>query len=92
MANHKSALKRIRTSERRRLRNRLVVNSTRTAIKKARASIQTGGDVNAVRVDVVDAIRKLDKAASKGILHKNNASRRKSRLMKRLATLDTTKS
>lgn len=88
MANHKSAIKRIRTSERRRLRNRLVVTSTRTAIKKARAAIQASSTVNEAREDVVDAIRKLDKAASKGILHKNNAARRKSRLMKRLATLN----
>lgn len=92
MANHKSAIKRIRTSERRRLRNRLVVTSTRTAIKKARAAIQDGSDVPATREAVVDAIRKLDKATSKGILHKNNAARRKSRLMKRLATMNTAKS
>jgi small subunit ribosomal protein S20 len=83
LANHKSAIKAIRTSERRRLRNRLVVTSTRTHIKRARITI-TGGNQSDAREAVVSAIRSLDKAVSKGILHKNNAARRKSRLMKRL--------
>jgi len=86
LANHKSALKRIRTSERRRLRNRLVVAGTRTHVKKARTAID-GGDQNDAQAAVLNAIRALDKAASKGILHKNNAARRKSRLMKRLASM-----
>lgn len=88
MANHKSALKYNRVSERRRLRNRLVIVSTRTYIKKARTVI-AAGEQKAAREAVVSAIRALDKAASKGIIHKNNAARRKSRLMKRLATLDS---
>jgi small subunit ribosomal protein S20 len=87
MANHKSALKRIRTSERRRLRNRLVITSTRTAIKKARVAT-AGTDANSAKDAVVAAIRALDKAGSKGILHKNNIARRKSRLMKRLNELN----
>ncbi len=92
MANHKSAIKRIRTSERRRLRNRLVITSTRTEIKKARVATVVGSDPAVARDAIVRAIRALDKAASKGILHKNNASRRKSRLMKRLNALDAPKS
>jgi len=88
LANHKSALKYNRVSERRRLRNRLVVVSTRTFVKKARTVIASG-EQTAAREAVVSAIRALDKAASKGIIHKNNAARRKSRLMKRLATIDT---
>src|SRR5215469_15432939 len=87
LANHKSALKYQRVSERRRARNRLVVVSTRTFIKKARTTIGEG-DQNDARAAVVNAIRALDKAASKGILHKNNVARRKSRLMKRLAEMD----
>ncbi len=86
MANHKSAIKRIRTSERRRIRNRLVVAGARTHIKKARTAISEG-DQNDAQAAVLTAIRSLDKAVSKGILHKNNAARRKSRLMKHLAAM-----
>lgn len=87
MANHKSALKYQRVSERRRIRNRLVIASTRTFVKRARTTIGDG-EQNEARAAVVNAIRALDKAASKGILHKNNVARRKSRLMKRLADMD----
>jgi len=88
MANHKSAIKRIRTSERRRLRNRLVVTSTRTAIKKARTASAPGASAASAQESIVGAISALDRATSKGILHKNNVARRKSRLMKRLNALD----
>ncbi len=87
MANHKSALKRIRTSERRRARNRVFISRARTEIKQARAEIASN-DVAGAREAVLTAIRVLDKAANKGILHRNNAARRKSRLMKRLAALE----
>lgn len=87
MANHKSALKRIRSSEKKRVRNRLVRSKTRTEVKKARTAIQTG-DVENARQATLEAIRTLDKAAVKGVLHRNNAARRKSRLMKRLAKLE----
>ena len=90
MANHKSALKRIRSSERKRVRNRLVRSKTRTEVKKARTAIQ-GGDLENARQATLEAIRTLDKAAVKGVLHRNNAARRKSRLMKRLATLEAQK-
>ncbi len=89
MANHKSALKRIRTSERRRERNHLVITSTRTAVKKARLATQPGAEPQNAREAIVAAIRSLDKAASKGVLHKNNVARRKSRLMKRLQALES---
>jgi small subunit ribosomal protein S20 len=88
LANHKSALKRIRTSERRRQRNHLVISSTRTAVKKARLATQPGSEPQPAREAIVNAIRTLDKAANKGILHKNNVARRKSRLMKRLLALE----
>ncbi|HVO42352.1 MAG TPA: 30S ribosomal protein S20 [Aggregatilineales bacterium] len=87
MANHKSALKRIRTSERKHLRNRLVVSRARTEIKAARTEIKAG-NLDEARQATVTAIRTLDKAVSKGILHKNKASRRKSRLVKRLQALE----
>ncbi|MEP7288773.1 MAG: 30S ribosomal protein S20 [Chloroflexota bacterium] len=87
MANHKSALKRIRTSERKRLRNRVFISRARTEIKAARAEM-TGGDLVAARAAAVQAVRTLDKAANKGILHRKNAARRKSRLMKHLAALE----
>lgn len=90
MANHKSTIKRIRVNERRRIRNRLVIVRTRTEIRTAREAIQAG-DAKTSREAVVNAIRSLDKAVSKGILHRNNAARRKSRLMKRLAALEAKK-
>jgi small subunit ribosomal protein S20 len=86
VANHKSALKRIRSSEKKRQRNRVVRSRTRTQIKKARVALD-GGDVKNAVEATREAIRELDKAVTKGVLHRNNASRRKSRLMKRLAQL-----
>ncbi len=83
MANHKSALKRIRSSEKRRQRNRIVRGSTRTSVKKARTSL-TGKDMAVAEAAVQDAVSALDKAAAKGVIHKNNAARRKSRLMRQL--------
>jgi small subunit ribosomal protein S20 len=87
LANHKSAFKRIRSSAKKRIRNRLIISKTRTGIKEARSAIGTG-EVKEARTAVLDAIRTLDKAAMKGILHRNNVARRKSRLMKRLAALE----
>lgn len=87
MANIKSQIKRNRQNEKRRLRNRVFVGRARTFVKKAQTAIETGG-VEDARQATLQAISALDKAAEKGILHKNNASRRKSRLMKRLAALE----
>ncbi len=79
MANTRSAIKRIRSSERRRVRNRIVRSSTRTYVKKARATILSGNP----SVEAIEkALSALDRAAAKGVIHKNNAARRKSRLMK----------
>ncbi len=83
MANTKSAIKRIRSSEKRRLRTRRVRTEARTHIKSARAHIEAG-EVEAAQKSVADAIRVLDKAAERGIIHKNNAARRKSRLLRTL--------
>ena len=82
MANTRSAEKMIRVAERRRLRNRTVKSAVKTFIRKAERGIVAASDESTALV--VLAISKLDKAASKGILHKRNAARRKSRLMKKL--------
>ena len=83
MANTKSALKRIRQTEKRRKRNRKVRAETRTYIKQARVQIEEG-ELEEAQKSVAQAIRALDKAAEKGVLHRNNAARRKSRLMRKL--------
>lgn len=85
MANTASALKRIRSNNRKRIRNKMVRSRTRSAITKAREA--TTGDE--AKVATLAAISALDRAAQKGVIHPNNAARRKSRLMKRLATLET---
>lgn len=79
MANIKSAQKRNRQNIKLRAQNRTWIGGSRTAIKKARKLIETG-DAGAAEA-VAEATRLLDKAASKGVIHKNNAARRKSRLM-----------
>ena len=88
MANIKSQIKRNRQNEKKRLRNRVVRGSTRTFIAKARVAM-AGSDVEAAKAATVAAISALDKAAQKGVVHKNNAARRKSRLMKALAALNS---
>jgi len=85
MANHKSALKRIRQTQKRRLYNRNYRNRARTFVKKARVALKTRNNAaEAVRLAVQD----LDKAASRGVIHPRNAARRKSRLMKQLAAIE----
>jgi small subunit ribosomal protein S20 len=88
MANHKSALKRFRQSEKRRTHNRIYRTRVRTLIKKARTSIADGSDLDAAKEATRTAIRDLDMAASRGTIHPNNAARRKGRLMKQLAALE----
>lgn len=84
MANTKSALKRMRSNMRKRLRNRMILSRTRTAMRRAREALAAGQpDETLIR----EAIRQLDRAAAKGVIHRNNAARRKSRLMKRLNAL-----
>lgn len=87
MANIKSAIKRNRQNKKRRLRNRIFRGRASTYIKQARAAIEAG-DLDAAREATGQAVSTLDKAAEKGILHKNNASRRKGRLMRRLAAFE----
>ena len=87
MPNIKSAAKRMRQNEKRRLRNRWFRGRARTFSKKAITAMEAG-DVEAARAYVQQAIKALDKAAEKNILHKNNVARHKSRLMKRLHALE----
>ncbi len=84
MANTKSALKMIRVAQRRKQRNAPVRSELKTLIKTARQEI-AGGQLGDAQVDVREAASALDKAAKRGVIHKNAASRRKSRLMKMLA-------
>ena len=82
MANSKSAEKRIRVNERRRVRNQRHRSESRTLLKKAQVAIE-GGISPDTDTALLAAIRKLDQTADKGIIHKNAAARRKSRLMAR---------
>ncbi len=81
-----SVLKRHRQSERRRLRNRIVKSSLKSLTKKLHLSI-TGQDVESAKSALTGVIKALDKAASKGVIHKNTASRRVSRLTKKVKQL-----
>ena len=87
MAIIKSQIKRNRQNEKRRLRNRVYRGSTRTYIKQARAAIEEG-EFKTAQEATHAAIIALDRAASKGVIHKNNAARRKSRLMKQLRSIE----
>ncbi len=90
MANIHSSEKAMRQSARRRVRNRVVRASSRTQVKQANEVIGGGNTADAEKATVA-AIRALDKAAEKGIIKKNNAARRKSRLMKKLNALRAAK-
>lgn len=83
MANTKSALKNVRKSARRRELNRVFRSRARTFVKKTRLQIEAG-ELEEAQATAHQAIKALDKAAQKGIIHKNNAARSKSRLMRQL--------
>ncbi len=91
MANNRSQIKRIRQTEKKRIFNRNFRNRSRTLIKAARLAISKQ-NVETAEETVKRAIRDLDKNASRGVLHKRNAARRKGRLMKQLAALKADKS
>jgi len=86
MANTRSALKRMRQSEKRREQNAAVRSTARSAVRATRAVIGAGG-VEDARATLARTIRLLDKAVTKGVLHKNAAARRKSRLARQLNAL-----
>ena len=83
MANIKSQIKRNRQNENRRLRNRNVRGAARTAVNQARTAYEANEPET--KEAILKAISTLDKAAEKGVIHRNNAARRKGRLMKKLA-------
>jgi small subunit ribosomal protein S20 len=85
LANIKSQIKRNRQNESRRLRNRNLRGAARTAVSQARAALEANEPET--KASILKAISVLDKAAEKGVIHKNNAARRKGRLMKKLAAL-----
>jgi small subunit ribosomal protein S20 len=86
VANIKSQIKRIKTNEKARLRNKSVKSSLKTAIRKFREAADAGDVATATEL-MRTASQQLDKAASKGIIHANQAANRKSALAKRTATL-----
>ena len=83
MPGSKSAQKQVRVTERKRLRNRSITSLCKTNITRAERLIFSG-ELEAAQEAVAVAIASLDKAAEKGVIHPNNAARRKSRLMKKL--------
>ncbi len=86
MANHPSALKRHRQSEKRRVRNRAVKTRLRRLVREVRTAV-TANDAKAAGETLARASRELDKAVTKGVLHRNSASRKISRLARAVRTL-----
>ncbi|NMB16967.1 MAG: 30S ribosomal protein S20 [Firmicutes bacterium] len=86
MPNISSAAKRVRVTEKRTLRNRQVKATMRTAIRQYLQTLESGSR-EVAEASLRNAISQIDRAASKGVIHKNQAARKKSRLSKRLASL-----
>ncbi|MBM7171335.1 MULTISPECIES: 30S ribosomal protein S20 [Streptomyces] len=86
MANIKSQIKRIKTNEKARQRNKAVKSSLKTAIRKAREAVAAGDTQKAAEL-TREATRQLDKAVSKGVIHKNQAANKKSALASKAASL-----
>ncbi|MFW6720318.1 30S ribosomal protein S20 [Streptomyces sp. MAR4 CNY-716] len=86
MANIKSQIKRIKTNEKARLRNKAVKSELRTAIRRTREAVEAGDADKAVEAQRA-AARKLDKAVSKGVIHRNQAANKKAALAKRVQAL-----
>ena len=85
MANIKSQLKRIKTNEKARQRNVAVKSALKTAVRRFRTAADAG-DVDAAGTALHTASKALDKAASKGVIHKNQAANRKSAMAKRISS------
>jgi len=83
MPNHKSSLKRVRQTKKRTLRNNSIKSALKTVLKYVDTSISEG-DAEKVQESFAKAIPAIDRAASKGVIHKRNAARKKSRLAKRV--------
>ena len=87
MANIKSQIKRNRQNQKRRDLNRVFRGRARTALRKARLAIESG-NVEEAKTATLIATKALDKAAAKGVIHKNKAARQKSRLMQSMNSMD----
>ncbi|MDQ0218241.1 30S ribosomal protein S20 [Peribacillus cavernae] len=87
MPNIKSAIKRVKTNDERRAHNSTVKSTMRTSLKNVETAL-ANNEVEAAKEALLTASKKLDKAASKGLIHKNAAARKKSRLAKRLHSLN----
>ncbi|MCL2753950.1 MAG: 30S ribosomal protein S20 [Defluviitaleaceae bacterium] len=81
MANIKSAKKRIRVTAKQTMRNRMIKSRTKTVMRRVVEAVGAG-DKNAAQNALLTAVKVIDKAASKGVYHKNNAARKKSKLAK----------
>ena len=88
MANIKSAEKRNRADVRKTERNRRRKAEVQTAVRRAREAL-ADNQAEVARVEVMNAVSKLDKAAENGVIHRNNASRRKASLMRNLSAVET---
>ncbi|EID52962.1 30S ribosomal protein S20 [Saccharomonospora xinjiangensis] len=86
MANIKSQMKRIKTNEKRRVRNQSVKSAMKTAIRRFREAADAGDKAKAIELQR-DAARKLDKAVTKGVIHKNQAANKKSAMAQRVNKL-----
>jgi small subunit ribosomal protein S20 len=86
VANHPSALKRHRQSEKRRVRNQAIKSRLRRMVRDVRTAV-TGGDAEAAAKQLAQASRALDKAVTKGVLHRNTAARKASRLARAVSQL-----
>ena len=86
MANIKSQIKRIRTNEKARLRNKAVKSELKTYVRRVREAV-AGGDAEKANEALTAASRKLDKAVSKGVIHANQAANKKSSLAKAVASI-----
>ena len=84
MANHKSALKRVSVTAKKNLRNRMITSQVKTAVKSFDAALATD-DKDAIEKSYLNAVSTVDKAAAKGIIHKNAADRKKAHMAVKLA-------
>lgn len=87
MANNKQARKRILINAKKRLRSMSIRSAVKTAFKKAESAVMEEKNLAAAETLVMTAVKKVDKAACKGLYHKNTAARKKSRLMSKLNSL-----
>ncbi len=88
MATHKSALKRQKQNEKRNLRNVHIKSTLKTLIKKVRLALDSN-DIDKARMALAEAIPAIDRAKSKGVIHRNTASRKVSRITKRVNSLQS---